>query len=57
MTKFHFKYYNHIEKAEKGKTLIWPADWTHTHCGQVTDKQEKFIATGWFSHIWDFHYK
>lgn len=52
-----FKYYNHIEKAEKGKTLIWPADWTHAHCGQVTDKEEKFIATGWFSHVWDFHYK
>ncbi len=35
-------------KAEKGKTLIWPADWTHTHCGLPTTKEEKYIITGWF---------
>ncbi len=35
-------------KPEKGKTLIWPADWTHTHCGLPTTKEEKYILTGWF---------
>ena len=38
-------------KAEKGKTLIWPADWTHTHCGVVSPTQEKYIVTGWFSFV------
>lgn len=47
-----FKYYNHTESAVKGKTIIWPSDWTHTHASQVTKKHEKIIATGWISHIW-----
>jgi hypothetical protein len=34
-------------KAEKGLTLIWPADWTHTHRGIVAPNEEKIIATGW----------
>lgn len=36
-------------KAEKGLTLIWPAEWTHTHKGEVSPTQEKLIITGWFS--------
>jgi hypothetical protein len=35
--------------AEKGKTVIWPADWTHTHRGIVSPTQDKYIVTGWFS--------
>jgi hypothetical protein len=35
--------------AVKGKTLIWPADWTHTHRGVISPTQEKFIVTGWYS--------
>lgn len=35
--------------AEKGLTLIWPAEWNFTHRGVVSDTQEKFIITGWFS--------
>ena len=50
----HFKYFNHTEKATKGKTIIWPADWTHTHCGEVSNTKPKIISTGWFSHLWDF---
>ena len=38
-------------KPEKGKTVIWPADWTHTHCGVVSPTQEKYIVTGWFSFV------
>jgi hypothetical protein len=34
-------------KAEKGLTVIWPADWTHTHRGIVAPNEEKIIATGW----------
>mgnify|MGYP003111557096 CR=1 FL=1 len=49
----HFKYFNHTEKAEKGKTVIFPSDWTHTHVGQITNEHEKTITTGWISHRWD----
>jgi hypothetical protein len=35
---------------QKGKTLIWPADWTHTHRGIPSPTQEKYIITGWFSY-------
>ena len=37
-------------KAEKGLTLIWPADWTHTHKGQISYTKEKTIITGWLSY-------
>jgi len=37
-------------KAKKGKTLIWPADWTHTHRGITSLTQEKYVITGWFSY-------
>lgn len=33
--------------AEKGLTLIWPSDWTHTHKGIVSENNEKYIVTGW----------
>jgi hypothetical protein len=36
-------------KPEKGITLIWPADWTHTHRGIPSPTQEKYIITGWFN--------
>ena len=35
--------------AVKGKTLIWPADWTHTHRGIINNEKEKYIFTGWLS--------
>lgn len=37
-------------KPQKGKTLIWPADWTHTHRGIISPTQEKYIITGWYSY-------
>ena len=41
-------YYQNCEiKARKGLTLIWPADWTHTHRGVVSYTKEKKIITGW----------
>ena len=35
--------------ALKGYTVIWPADWTHTHRGIVSPNKEKYIITGWLS--------
>jgi len=34
-------------KARKNLTLIWPADWTHTHRGVISQTKEKTIITGW----------
>jgi hypothetical protein len=36
-------------KPKKGLTLIWPAEWTHTHRGITSLTQEKYITTGWFN--------
>jgi|TARA_R100000458_G_C8259453_1_gene235114 hypothetical protein len=44
-----FKYQSLITPAEKGLTLIWPPDFTHTHKGQITN-EEKMIITGWFKY-------
>jgi hypothetical protein len=43
-----FKYQNHLEKAEQGKLLIWPAEWMFTHKGQISQTKTKYILTGWF---------
>ena len=44
-----FFYQNVTTPAKKGLTLIWPAGWTHPHRGQVSNKKEKYIVTGWYS--------
>jgi len=36
-------------QPKKGLTLIWPADWTHTHRGITSLSQTKYIVTGWYS--------
>ena len=36
-------------QARKGLTLIWPAGWTHTHKGVISNVDEKYIITGWYS--------
>jgi hypothetical protein len=46
-----FKYQKLTTKAKKGLTLIWPPDFTHTHKGQISNTNEKYIITGWFSFI------
>jgi len=38
-------------EAKKGLTLIWPADWTHTHRGIVSNTKTKYIVTGWFNYV------
>ena len=46
-----FYYQKIITPAKKGLTLLWPTDWTHTHRGQVSDTEEKYIITGWFNYV------
>ena len=36
-------------RAQRGLTLIWPAEWNFTHRGQVSVTEDKYIVTGWFS--------
>lgn len=44
-------YYQRLRvKPDKGLTLIWPADWTHTHQGVPSPTEEKYIITGWFNY-------
>ena len=47
----HFKYQNFTSPSIKGLTLIWPSAFTHTHKGQITEKHEKMIVTGWYNFI------
>ena len=42
-----FLHFDMSIKPEKGKTLIWPAEWTHAHRGQLV-KEDKYVITGWF---------
>ena len=34
-------------KPVRGKTLLWPAEWTHAHLGKAVEKGNKYIITGW----------
>ena len=43
----NFQHFGIKVKPEKGKTLIWPAEWTHAHSGEVLKKGKKYIITGW----------
>ena len=42
-----FDYYKIKVKPKAGKTLIWPAEWTHAHKGSILKGGEKYIITGW----------
>ncbi|MEE8379485.1 MAG: 2OG-Fe(II) oxygenase [Gammaproteobacteria bacterium] len=44
-----FVYQRETIEARKGRLLIWPSDFTHTHHGVVSKTQEKFIITGWLN--------
>ena len=46
-----FKNQNLTVPCKKGLTIIWPASFTHTHKGQITNVYEKMIVTGWYSFI------
>lgn len=34
-------------QPREGKTLIWPAEWTHAHNARVLNSGVKYIITGW----------
>jgi prolyl 4-hydroxylase len=43
----YFPHYDLDIQPEKGKTLIWPAEWTHAHYGNLVTDGRKYIITGW----------
>ena len=42
-----FSHYGLEIKPKKGLTLIWPAEWTHAHKGNILHSGSKYIVTGW----------
>ena len=42
-----FVHQNMEVQPERGKTLIWPGEWTHAHRGNVVNLGVKYIITGW----------
>ena len=45
----YFSHYDLEIKPQKGLTLIWPAEWTHAHRGNILTKGKKYIITGWIN--------
>ena len=45
----NFLHYGIKIKPEIGKTLIWPAEWTHAHSGEILGSGEKHIITRWMN--------
>lgn len=43
-----FKYQDLKISPKRGKTIIWPADWTHVHRGITSPTETKYILTGWY---------
>jgi hypothetical protein len=43
----NFSHYGIKVKPEISKTLIWPAEWTHAHTGEILKSGKKYIVTGW----------
>lgn len=42
-----FEHQNLEIQPQKGRTLIWPAEWTHAHRGNVVNSGVKYVITGW----------
>jgi hypothetical protein len=42
-----FPFQNLTTEAVIGNTVLWPAEWTHSHKGIINKLKEKFIITGW----------
>ena len=43
----YFSHYDLDIQPRKGLTLIWPAEWTHAHKGNLINTGSKYIITGW----------
>ena len=48
-TCFNVLHYDLNIKPVTGRTMIWPAEWTHAHQGQIITKGSKYIITGWLN--------
>ena len=46
-----FPYQDKTVRPKTGRTVIWPAAWTHPHRGVTPNVGLKYIATGWFYHL------
>ena len=46
-----FPYQEKTVTPKIGRTVIWPAAWTHPHRGVTPNVGLKYIATGWFYHL------
>tara|TARA_B100000795_G_scaffold30473_1_gene20077 strand:+ start:957 stop:1577 length:621 start_codon:yes stop_codon:yes gene_type:complete len=44
-----FSHYDLAIQPRKGLTLIWPAEWTHAHKGNVLKADNKYVITGWMT--------
>tara|TARA_R110000796_G_scaffold172442_3_gene289483 strand:+ start:78 stop:1121 length:1044 start_codon:yes stop_codon:yes gene_type:complete len=45
----YFSHYGLEIQPKKGLTLIWPAEWTHAHKGNLLNADSKYIMTGWLN--------
>ncbi len=45
----YFTHYDIEIQPQEGLTLIWPAEWTHAHKGNILKKGSKYIITGWIN--------
>ena len=46
-----FPYQNKTITPKVGRTVIWPAGWTHPHKGVTPNEGIKYISTGWFYYL------
>ena len=45
----YFSHYDLDIKPKQGLTIIWPAEWTHAHKGNIINSGFKYIITGWLT--------
>ena len=45
----YFSHYDLEIQPQRGLTLIWPAEWTHAHKGNILKEGAKYIITGWIN--------
>ncbi len=45
----YFSHYDLEVCPKKGLTIIWPAEWTHAHRGNVVLQGSKYMITGWMN--------
>ena len=45
----YFSHYDLEIQPKKGLTLIWPAEWTHAHSGNILKSGLKYMISGWIN--------